>query len=81
MTVTARYNHRSEASSPYTMSLQEVIDERKFFWLKEQINYKNKSEVNSTFKFHIDVFRSVDDIEELNSSVYKTRHHQSTVKV
>jgi hypothetical protein len=51
------------------------------FLLKEQINYKNKSEVNSTFKLHIDAFRSVDDIEKLNSSVYKRKHHQRTVKV
>jgi hypothetical protein len=48
------------------MSLQEVIDERIYF-LKEQINYKNKSEVNSSFNF-IDAFRCVDPIENLNSS-------------
>ena len=41
------------------MSLQEVIDERVSF-LKEQINPKNKPEVNNTFQLQVDAIRAVD---------------------
>ena len=51
------YNHPYELD--FTMSLQEVIDERVSF-LKEQINPKNKPEVNNTFQLQVDAIRAVD---------------------
>jgi hypothetical protein len=43
----------------YTMTLEEAVNERVSF-LKEQINPKNKPEVNSSFQIQIEVLRSAD---------------------
>jgi len=48
--------------------LQKIIDERISF-LKEQINHENTPEVNRTFQLQIDVIRSVEDIEKVESLI------------
>ena len=48
--------------------LQKIVDERISF-LKERINQENKPEVNRTFQLQIDVIRSVDDIEKVESLI------------
>jgi hypothetical protein len=55
-------------------TLQQVINERISF-LKEQINYGNKPEVNSTFQLQIDAIRSVDedDIENVESLILQKK--------
>jgi hypothetical protein len=53
-------------------TLQQIIDERISF-LKEQINHDNKPEVNKTFQIQIDVIRSVDDIEKVESIIQQKR--------
>jgi hypothetical protein len=55
-------------------TLQQVINERISF-LKEQINYGNKPEVNSTFQLQIDAIRSVDedDIENVESIILQKK--------
>lgn len=54
------------------MTLQRIIDERISF-LKEQINHENKPEVNKTFQLQIDVIRSVDDIEKVESIIMQKK--------
>jgi hypothetical protein len=51
-----------------TMTLRQIIDDRISF-LKEQINPANKPEVNKAFQLQIDVIRSVDDIEKIESII------------
>ena len=54
-----------------TTTLQQIIDDGISF-LKEQINEKNKPEVNKTFQLHMDAIRSVDvdyDIEKVESII------------
>ncbi|MDQ4015521.1 MAG: hypothetical protein M3136_07125 [Thermoproteota archaeon] len=53
-------------------TLQQIIDERISF-LKEQINHDNMPEVNKTFQIQIDVSRSVDDIEKVESILQQKR--------
>ncbi len=47
-------------------TLQQIIYERISF-LKEQINNESKLEVNKTFQIQIDVIKSVDNIEKVES--------------
>lgn len=53
-------------------TLQQVINQRISF-LKEQINHENKLEVNSTFQLQIDVIRSIDDIEKVESIILQKK--------
>jgi hypothetical protein len=50
------------------VTLQQIIDERISF-LKEKINDENKPEVNKTFQVQIDAFRSVDDMDKVESII------------
>jgi hypothetical protein len=55
------------------VTLQQIIDERISF-LKEKINdEKNKPEVNKTFQVQIDAFRSVDDMDKVESIINEKR--------
>ncbi len=53
-------------------NLQQIIEERISF-LKEQINHGNKPEVNKTFQLQIDVIRSVDDVQKIESIISKKK--------
>jgi hypothetical protein len=53
-------------------TLQQEIDERISF-LKAQINHENKTEVNNTFQVEIDAFRSVHDMEKIESIVERKK--------
>jgi phosphoserine aminotransferase len=53
-------------------TLQQIIDERISF-LKEQINQKNRPEVNRTFQLLIDAIRSVDDIEKVETIILQKK--------
>ena len=51
------------------VTLHQIIDERISF-LKEQINPKNKPEVNSTLQIQIDAIRSAaDDLEKVEAII------------
>jgi hypothetical protein len=54
------------------VTLQQIIDERISF-LKEKINDENKPEVNKTFQVQIDAFRSVDDLDKVESILNEKR--------
>ena len=54
------------------VTLQQIIDERISF-LKEKINDENKPEVNKTFQVQIDAFRSVDDMDKVESIINEKR--------
>jgi hypothetical protein len=55
----ASYNITSFPELAYTMTLQEVVNERVSF-LKERINPENRPEINSGFQVQIEVLRSSD---------------------
>jgi hypothetical protein len=55
-----------------TTTLQQIIDERISF-LKEQINPHNTPEENKTFQLQIDVIRSVDDMEKVESIILQKK--------
>ena len=54
------------------VTLQQIINERISF-LKEKINDENKPEVNKTFQVQIDAFRSVDDMDKVESIINEKR--------
>jgi hypothetical protein len=60
------------------ITLQQIIDERRISFLKEQINPHNKPEENKTFQLQIDAIRSAavaddDDIEEVESIIMEKK--------
>jgi hypothetical protein len=55
------------------LTLQRIIDERISF-LKEKINPTKKSEVNSSFRIHIDVSRSAaNDLEKVEALIMQKK--------
>ena len=54
------------------VTLQQIINERISF-PKEKINDENKPEVNKTFQVQIDAFRSVDDMDKVESIINEKR--------
>lgn len=50
------------------VTLQQIIDKRISF-LKEQINAANKPQINKTFQIQIDVIKSVDDMEKIETII------------
>jgi hypothetical protein len=53
-------------------TLQQIINERISF-LKEQINPKNKPQVNETFQLQMDALKSVDDTEKVQSIIMQKK--------